>query len=387
MSTEKDSKKMNILGSTRWKQGLILSTIALICITLSACDSGGIMTGGPPTGNGGKGCTKVGILLPESATSDRWETKDHPLLVQAVKDAIPGVQIDYNNAQSNSDTQLKQAQAALAHGDCILIVAPHDSVGAAPIVEQAKAANVPVIAYDRLIQSKNLNYYVSFDNTAVGQMQGQYIAAHYQQYQRAGKANLVMINGSQTDNNALLYSIGSHAALDPLFANGSLKNISETFTPDWNNSTAQAEMEAYLTDQHNDIQVAYVANDGMANKVITALKTAGLNGKVLVTGQDATTTGIHNILAGDQGMTVYKPIDRLARSAGKLVKALYDGSNVAILTKNVMVGTFDGGNVPAILGTPITVDRDNIASTVIADEFIAKKDVCDGIPVGTANVC
>ncbi len=378
---------MNVLNSMRWKQGLILSALALICITFSACDSGGIIAGGRPAGNGGKGCTKVGILFPEVSTSDRWETKDHPLLVQAVKAAIPGVQIDYNNAQGNTDTQLKQAQAALAHGDCMLIVAPHDSVGAAPIVEQAKAANVPIIAYDRMIQSKNLNYYVSFDNTAVGQLQGQYIATHYQQYQRAGKTNLVMINGSQTDNNALLYSIGSHAALDPLFANGSLKSISETFTPDWNNSTAQAEMEAYLTDQHNDIQVAYVANDGMANKVIIALKTAGLNGKVLVTGQDATTAGIHNILAGDQSMTIYKPIDRLARSASNLVKALYSGSNVERLTKNITVETFDGGNVPAILETPITVDRNNIATTVIADKFIAKKDVCDGIPVGTVNVC
>ena len=378
---------MSLLRSLSWKRGIVLSGMLLVCIAFSACDSGGVITGSHPAGNGGKGCTKVGILFPESATSDRWETKDHPLLVQAVKAAIPGVQIDYDNAQGNSDTQFKQAQADLTHGDCILIVAPHDGVGAAPIVEQAKASNVPVIAYDRLIESKDLNYYVSFDNTAVGQLQGQYIATHYQQYQQAGKANVVMINGSQTDNNALLYSIGSHAALDPLFANGSLKNISETFTPDWNNSTAQAEMEAYLTDQHNNIQVAYVANDGMANKVITALKAAGLNGKVLVTGQDATAAGIHNILAGDQSMTIYKPIDRVARSTANLVKALYSGSNVDTVTKNGTVGTFDGGNVPAILETPITVDKNNIATTVIADKFIAKKDVCNGIPVGTANVC
>ncbi len=378
---------MNLSVHRSWKHGFLFSMIVLMCITLSACDSGGIMTGGRPAGKGGKGCTKVGILLPEVISSDRWETKDHPLLVQAVKAAIPGVQIDYNNAQGNSDTQLSQAQADLAHGDCILIVAPHDSVGAAPIVEQAKAANVPVIAYDRLIQSKDLNYYVSFDNTAVGQLQGQYIATHYQQYQQGGKANIVMINGSQTDSNALLYSIGSHSALDPLFASGSLKNVSETFIPDWNDSTAQAVMEAYLIDQHNDIQVAYVANDGMANRVITALKTVRLNGKVLVTGQDATTAGIHNILAGDQSMTIYKPINRLAQSAGYLVKALYNGSNVGTLTKHTTVETFDGGNVPAIFEKPITVDRTNIATTVIADKFIAQKDVCDGVPVGTDNVC
>ncbi|GAC1359924.1 MAG: substrate-binding domain-containing protein [Ktedonobacteraceae bacterium] len=378
---------MNIWTHTRRTYSLLFAISLLVSVLLSACDSGGMVTGNRPVGTGGKGCTKVGILLPDSTSSDRWETKDHPLLVQAVKAAIPNVQIDYGNAQSSSDTQFSQAQADLARGDCMLIVAPHDSVGAAPIVTLAKASNVPVIAYDRLIQSKDLNYYVSFDNVTVGQLQGEYIATHYRQYQQGSKTNIVMINGSQTDSNALLFSTGSHAALDPLFANGTLKNISETFTPDWNNSTAQAEMEAYLADQHNDIQIAYVANDGMANSVITALRAAGLNGKVLVTGQDATQAGIHNILTGEQAMTVYKPIGKLAQSVGELVKALYDGSNVNTLTKNTTSATFDGGNIPSILDTPITVDRGNIATTVITDKFIMKKDVCTGVPAGTANVC
>lgn len=368
---------------------LLTAVLVLVCITLSACDSNGATTinGDHPLGNGGKSCTKVGILLPDTVSSDRWETKDHPLLVQAVKAAIPGVQIDYANAQGNSNTQTSQAQEDLANGDCLLIVAPHDSVAAAPIVELAKTRKVPVIAYDRLIQSKDLNYYVSFDNIGVGQLQAQYIATHYQQYQQAGKAKTVMINGSQTDTNALLFSTGSHAVLDPLFANGNLQNISEIFTPDWNNNTAQVEMETFLTDQHNDIQIAYVANDGMANNVIMALRAAKLNGKVLVTGQDATTMGIHNILTGEQGMTVYKPIPKLAQSVGDLVKALYNGSNISTLTKNTTTGTFDGGNIPSILDTPIAVDHSNIATTVIADKFIAKKDVCNGIPAGTDNVC
>jgi len=380
---------MKKFGYTGRVYALFISILMLSCMMLSACDSNGSITmnGANVSGNGGKGCTKVGILLPDTTSSDRWESKDHPLLVQAIKAAIPDVQIDYNNAQGSSDTQFSQAQEDLARGDCILVVAPHDSVGAAPIVALAKAHNVPVIAYDRLIQSQSLNYYVSFDNVAVGQLQAQYIAAHYPQYMQGGKANTVMINGSQTDTNALLFSTGSHNVLDPLFANGSLQYASEVFTPDWNNNTALAEMEAFLTDRHNDIQIAYTANDGMANSVITALKAVKLNGKVLVTGQDATTDGIHNILTGDQGMTVYKPIAKLAQSTGDLVKVLYNGSNITTLTKNVTAGTFDGGNIPSILDTPIIVDRNNIATTVIADKFITKKDVCDGIPAGTANVC
>ena len=369
------------------RRSLMLSLIVLVSILFAACASGIGTSGNLPAGNGGKGCTKVGILLPETTSSTRWETKDHPLLVQAVRSAIPNVQIDYTNAHDSSATQLSQAETDLANGDCILVVGPHDSVAASAIVAKAKAQNVPVIAYDRLIQSKDVNYYVSFNNEKVGQLQAQYIAQHYQQYQRNGAVNIAMLSGSQTDTNALQFSKGAHSVLDPLFASKSLQNVYETFTPDWNNSTAQAEMETALSDQTNNIQIAYAANDGLADSVITALKAVNLDGKVLVTGQDATVTGIHNILAGTQNMTVYKPIAQEAHSVGLLVKALYAGTSVTSLTHGATIATFDGGSIPAILDTPIAVDSTNIATTVIADKFIMKSDVCNGIPVGTDDVC
>ncbi len=375
---------MKLFGSAR---ATVFGLVILASILLVSCDSG-IGTGvGPPIASGGKGCTKVGILLPETNTSDRWETKDHPLLVQAVNAAIPNVQIDYSNAHDSSATQLSQAETDLMNGDCILIVGAHDSVAASSIVAKAKAQNVPVIAYDRLIQSKDVNYYVSFDNEKVGQLQARYIAQHYQRYQRDGAINTVMLSGSQTDTNALMFSKGAHSVLDALFARGTLKNVYENFTPDWNYSTAQAEMETALADQMNNIQIVYAANDGLANSVITALKAVNLDGKVLVTGQDATITGIHNILLGTQNMTVYKPIVQEAQSTGVLVKALYAGTNIASLTQGATIATFDGGSIPAIFDTPVTVDRATIVSTVIADKFITKSDVCNGIPAGTAGVC
>jgi D-xylose transport system substrate-binding protein len=366
---------------------LLISLLILSITLLTACDSNTNTGGNLPSGAGGKGCTKVGVLLPDTNVA-RWETKDHPLLIQAIKTAMPNVQIDYNNAHDNSDTQLSQAETDLANGDCILVVTAHDSVAAAAIVAKAKARNVPVIAYDRLIQSKDLNYYVSFDNVKVGQIQGQYIANHYQQYQKEGAVpNIVLISGSQTDTNALLFSMGMHSVLDPMFANGSLKYISETFTPDWNSSTAQAEMEAALADQHNNIQIAYVANDDMASKVITALKAVNLNGKVLVTGQDASADGVRSILLRQQSMTAYKPIAREAQSVADLVKALSNGSNINTLTKGVTTSTFDGGNIPSILDSPVTVDRNNINSTVLADHYLVKEEICNGVPTGTAGVC
>ncbi len=380
---------MNKAHHQSWLHTLLSGTLMLSVIFLAACESGTVTNSpGPNTANGGKGCTKVGILLPETASSVRWETKDHPLLVQAIKAAIPNVQIDYsNNAQGDSNLQLSQAEDDLARGDCILVVGAHDSVAAAAIVTKARALHVPVIAYDRLIQSKDLDYYVSFDGVKVGQLQGQYIANHYQEYLKDGVVHLAMISGSQTDTNALLFSMGAHSALDPLLANGDLKNVYETFTPNWDSNAAQAEMAAVLADQQNNIQIAYVANDGMAQGTITALKAVHLNGKVLVTGQDATVTGIHAILTGEQNMTVYKPIAKEAQSVGDLVKALYTGSDINVLTHGVTTGTYDGGNIPSILDSPIAVDRNNIASTVIADKFISKNDICANIPPGTAGVC
>ena len=364
-----------------------LTVSLLLALALSACANGMGTSNNLPMGNGGKGCNKIGVLLPETASSDRWETKDHPLLLQAIKMALPNVQIDYANAHDSSATQMTQAQADLANGDCILIVGAHDSIAAAAIVAKAKAQNVPVIAYDRLLQSKDVSYYVSFDNVKVGQLQRHYVASHYKQYKKLVPVNMEMISGSQTYTNPLLISQGAHNVLDPLFAAGNLKNVYENFTPDWNYSTAQAEMETALSDQANNIQVAYGANDGLANSIITALKAANLGGKVLVTGQDATVTGIYNILAGQQSMTVYKPIAKEAQSVGLLVKAIYDGTSVASLTHGATTATFDGGNIPSILDTPIAVDRTNINSTVIADGFIKKSDVCGAIAPGTDGVC
>jgi len=172
-----------------------------------------------------------------------------------------------------------------------------------------------------------------------------------------------------------------------LFTSGALKKVYEQFTPNWDNATAQTEMEAALTANHNNIQIAYVANDGMANSVIAALKAQKLNGKVLVTGQDATVAGIHNILAGDQSMTVYKAIAKEAQASADVVKALIAGTGLASMTNGATVKNANGVAIPSILEAPVAVDKTNIATTVIADGFVAKADVCAGIPAGTDGVC
>jgi D-xylose transport system substrate-binding protein len=320
-----------------------------------------------------KGCKNVGILLPETDSSARWEQFDHPLLEAGIKAAIPGVTITYANANNNADTQQNQAEAALSKGACILVVGAKDADKASAIVQKAKAAKVPVIAYDRLIQDDDLTFYVSFDNVKVGEIQGQYIVDHHKKGDK-----VVMINGSKTDNNALLFYQGAMNKLKPLYDSGELVKVYDQYTPDWNNATAQTEMEAALTQQKNDVQIAYVANDGMANTVIAALKAQKLNGKVLVTGQDATVAGIQNIIAGDQAMSVYKAIPLEVASTVQLVKAFYDGSLPSGIV-NATTKNSNGKAIPSALSTPVALDGTNILTTVVKDNFASKADICKGL--------
>ncbi|HEY7416905.1 MAG TPA: sugar ABC transporter substrate-binding protein [Ktedonobacteraceae bacterium] len=354
-----------------------------IILVLAGCGNNG---GPSTTGNGGKGCTKVGVLLPETSTSPRWETYDHPLLVSAIKQALPNVSIDYANAGGSTSEQQSQAEADLTRGDCILVVGAHDSSAAASIVTAAKRQNVPVIAYDRLIQSNDLNYYVSFDGVKVGELQGQYIVDHYQSYVSAGHDNIAFIKGAATDNNALLFSQGAHNALDPIITSGKLVNVYEQYTPDWAPATGQQEMEAALTKTSNNIQAVLASNDDLAGAVVQALDPQHLAGKAIVTGQDATVPGLQRILKGTQSMTVYKPIVKEAQATASLVAAISNGTSVSSLI-NGSTKTQGGASIPSVLEVPISVDKSNIASTVIADKYVTKQQICAGIPAGTDGVC
>jgi D-xylose transport system substrate-binding protein len=363
---------------------LLLTLVLVACGSANTGSSGG--SSSSAGGANGKGCTKVGILLPETATSFRWDAVDRPDLIKDIQ-AVTGKTPDYANAQGNADQQLTQAQADLTRGDCILVVAPSDATKAAQIVAAAKAQNVPVISYDRLIQSSDLTAYVSFDGVAVGKLQGEYIAQHYKEFVKPGQVgNTVMIDGAQTDNNALLFAQGAHDILDPLFKSGVLKNVYEKFTPNWDNPTAETEMEAALTANGNNIQIAYVANDGMASTVIAALRQQHLNGHVLVTGQDASIAGLQNIMRGDQSMTVFKDISLEAQATANVVKALKDGTSLSTLTNGATTKTQSGAQIPSVLETPQTIDKTNIM-TVINAGFYTLQQVCQGMPSGSGGIC
>lgn len=383
---------MKALFSRQHRAFTVFVSVLLLSLTLAACgssaNSGGTTGGGTTAsgGNNGKGCKKIGVLLPDTASSARWDGNDKPALTAGIPKALSGATVDYYNANGSAATQQNQADQALTKGDCILVVAAQDSDAASAIVQAAKKQSVPVIAYDRLIQDNDLKYYVSFDNVKVGELQGQYIVDHYKDFTAKSK-NLVMINGSKTDNNAILFNQGAMSKIQPLIDSGALKKVYDTFTPDWNNDTARTEMDQALTANQNNVGVAYVANDGMANSVIASLKAQKLNGKVLVTGQDATVAGIQNILTGDQSMTVYKAITKEADATSQLVAAISNGTDTTSLINGNSTKNKNGTAIPSVLEVPVAVDKTNFQTTVIADGFVTKAQVCQGLPAGTGNFC
>lgn len=251
----------------------------------------------------------------------------------------------------------------MTNGAKVLVLDPVDSKAAATIVNEAQKQGVKVISYDRMITDAPVDYYVSFDNEKVGEMQGQYIADHTKK-----GGTIVMIDGAQTDNNALQFKAGAHKILDPLFSNGTFKLGYETFTPNWDPANGLREMEGALTTLNNNVDGVLSANDGLAGSIIQALHAQGLDGKIPVTGQDATNAGLNRILAGTQSMTVYKAVPQEAQAAAQLAVDLLGGQqpDSTLVSGSVNNGSKD---VPAVLLNPVVVTKDNIQSTVIADGF------------------
>jgi D-xylose transport system substrate-binding protein len=349
------------------RAGLALAAIVALSAT-AAChgdkDKGG--SGASP----GRDAPKIALLLPESKTA-RYESHDRPLFEQRVKALCPECQVIYGNADQDASKQQNQAEAALTNGAKVLVLDPVDSASAAAVVAHARSSKVPVVSYDRLILNADIDYYLSFDNEQVGRLQAQ---ALVDRLKADGKANgtIVVINGAPTDNNARLFKAGAHSVLS---ASGLIIGA-EYDTPDWSPDKAQQEMEQAITRLGKaKIAGVYAANDGTAGGAIAAMKAAGMQPLPPVTGQDAELAGIQRIVAGEQFMSVYKPIKREAEAAAELAVAL-------IRNQPPLAGTVNGKiangkkDVPAILLTPISVSKENVKETIFADGFWKVDQVC-----------
>jgi D-xylose transport system substrate-binding protein len=321
-------------------------------------------------GGGDAKAGKVAVLLPDSKSSVRWETVDRPFLKQAFDAA--GVESEIVNAEGDKSTQQQQAEQAITNGAKVILLVNLDSGSGAAIAANAKSQGVKVIDYDRLtLNTDATDFYVSFDNEVVGQLQGQGLVDCMGDKKGA---QVAVLNGSPTDNNATLFKNGYDSVINPKFDAGDWKEIDDQSVPDWDNQKALTIFEQMLQKNNHQVDGVLAANDGLANAAISALKQRKLP-QVPVTGQDATLQGLQNIVNGDQCMTVYKAIKSEADAAAKLAIALAKGETPSETTKPVNNETKD---VPSVLLEPVAVTKENISEYLGEPDFPKKEEICAG---------
>jgi D-xylose transport system substrate-binding protein len=347
----------------------------LAVTAIGAVALGGIAACGSSSNNSSSGGSTssgkqpfVGVILPDTKSSARYETQDLPNLTAAFKAA--GVKATIQNAQGSTSTFQTIADGMLTSGVNVLIIDSLDSASGTAVVKKAHQQGVPVIDYDRLTTGGGSDYYVSFDNVAVGKLQGQGLQQCLTQ-KNASKPLVAELNGAPTDNNATLFAQGYNSVLDPLYANGTYVKGPNQSVPDWDNTQAGTIFEQMLT-ANPQIKGVLVANDGMANSVIAVLKKNKL--QLPVTGQDATVQGLQHILDGDQCMTVFKDTKKEADAASQLAVALAKGQTPTTATATV-TDPQTKQPVKSVLETPEAITKANI-NDVVAAGGVAKADLC-----------
>jgi len=342
----------------------VVPALVVVGMLLTACG-----------GSGSTGVTlgkKIAFLLPDSQAA-RYANQDVPLFTAKLKSMCSDCTVDYRNANQDAATQLTQAQAALAGGANVLVLDPVDGATASNIAAKAKARQVPVIAYDRLVlNTPALAYFVSFDESAVPALQANGLLTALKD-----KANptVVMINGDSGDAIAKALKLGAQNIL------GNKVNIAKAYdTPSSSAEGAQTEMADALTALHDKVDAVYAVDDATAGGASAALITAGVKPFPPITGDGAELTAVQRILAGQQYMTVYRSIKAEAETAAQLAYDLAYGVTVPASMTNgkTLNRTVDNGStpVPALLISPVAVTRQTIISTVIADRFWTRADLC-----------
>ena len=339
------------------RAGLTAAALVIGAGSLAACGANDAQNGSSGDG-GGK---KIALLLPESKTT-RYEAFDKPLFEDKVKALDPNVKVLYYNADQDPAKQQQQVETAITEKVDAMVLDPVDGKAAAGLVKSAQEADIPVIAYDRFIEGSD--YYMSFDNNEVGKLQGEALAKAV-----GGSGGILMLNGAPTDPNAAQFKEGAHSSLDT----SGLKILAEYDNPDWSPDNAQQ----WTTDQlgkfnPKDIKGVYAANDGQAGGVVAALTGAGIAKSALppITGQDAELAAIQRIVAGEQYMTIYKPIKVEAEKAAAVAVDLANDKEIT--------GTTDFQGVKSFIFTPIVVTQDNVKDTVVKDGFYSVDDICTG---------
>jgi len=324
-------------------------------------------------GGSGGGGPKVALLLPESKTS-RYEAHDRPEFEEKVEEICEDCEIIYSNANQSTSEQQSQGEAALTQGANVLVLDAVDATAVGSVVKKANEEGVPVVSYDRLILGVPVDYYVSFDNEHVGELQAETLSEKLKE-EGSPSGPIVMINGAPTDPNAAQFKAGAKK----VFEKEGVTIAKEYDTPEWSPDQAQNEMEQAITALgKNGFAATYAANDGTAGGAIAAMKGAGIKPESKpTTGQDAELEAIQRILVGEQFMTAYKAITPEAHAAAEIAVALAEGKKVP---SGLVNGKEDNeaGEVPSVLFEPVAVMKENINETIVKDEFWPTSEICTG---------
>jgi D-xylose transport system substrate-binding protein len=341
-----------------------------VALLLTGCGSSKTSTTPSSGGSSGPAASagKVGVILPDATTSPRWEGNDRPLLAAAFKAA--GVSADIQNAQGDKTKFGTICDSLITSGVKVLLIVNLASDSGSACLRKAQAAGIQTIDYDRLTLGGGASYYVSFDNVAVGGLMATGIEKCLAAAGKT-KANLVLINGDPTDNNAALFKQGYVEGLKAKVDSGAFKIVGDQ-TGKWDATVAGTAFEQIYTQQNGKVDGVVAANDTMAGGIIARLKGKT---KLPITGQDASVAGLQNILAGDQCMTVYKAIKKEADAASQLAIALIKGTDASSIATGKVMDTVLKKEVPSALETPVAIYKDTVKD-VIADGFQTKADVC-----------
>jgi D-xylose transport system substrate-binding protein len=312
----------------------------------------------------------VGVILPDSASSVRWETADRPFLQEAFEAA--GITADIQNAEGDPQQFQTIADGMINAGVDALLIVNLDSSSGATVISNAQAAGIPVIDYDRLTVDGGADYYVSFDNVAVGTTIGEGLVTCLEE-DGVTEGDVVLLNGSPDDNNATLFKEGYEAVI----TEAGYGIADDQAVPGWDNTQAGTIFEQIFTSTGGEFVGVAAANDGLGGAVISVLERNGLAGEIPVTGQDATDEGLQRVLLGTQCMTVYKAVRAEAEAAAELAIALISGDQAAAdaLATGSTDDSVSGEAVPSVLLTPQAIFRDNVQD-VVADGFTTAENLC-----------
>jgi D-xylose transport system substrate-binding protein len=359
-----------------------VAMMAIAAIAVAACGGGGATTGptGPgattPAGTTAATACKVGVAWATSQ-EERYKLRDEP----AVKGAVEGgggTYISGGDAQNKADIQASQIATLLASNVNVLIVNAVDPVAVLTSLKAALDAGIPVIAYDRELESAKA-LFLTHDNVLVGHM----IADAVTKVQPTG--NYVIIKGDKTQTNPIFLRNGMEEVLKPLVDSGAIKIVAEEFTPDWKADAAQTEMENILT-AHPDIQAVLSENDNMATGVTAALPGKNADGKVKIGAQDGDTFALNRVALGTQVVSVWKNSIELGQAAGKAALELCKTPDISKVTGAKATKTTGGLDAYSLLLNPIPITKDNL-QVVLDANWITKDKLCVGVTAGSVKGC